>query len=490
MSNLEKFKESFKETRKEAIEFYKAISGKNALSMENAALLAQNGLLGENAKQRKALAKQVSNQKAIQAALAFLQKTTEEKILDSLQKDKNRISKDIRSLENILREKERQNELDQRQASIRNKALSDLSKKEDAINKVYDKRFEALDKVATINERIAQQQQDRIALASALSIGDISGAASVVAQMQATSGSQQIQDTRTALEDQQQRAVEALAISVNGQMMTRQQIESDIDLINERIYQRELTMIPIRDEIFNKQESIRQVDEQIELINERIAQKQEEQIEKGKRLIQRYANAGKKAKNLNDLLGQKIDKEVTIFYKEIGKPAGIPSVGPNMGGMIQTLMYGGKAKKYAMGGMAKKYAMGGMISYKGSTEPPPAISKMAMGSIVPGKGNVDRVPALLTPGEFVVRKSVAQQNLPMLSALNSDIFPSMNSINSGMSELPNVVSSTVVSPNTTLYNYSVNVNVTETDASATDIANTVIRKIRMMGDQEIRGNRI
>jgi hypothetical protein len=158
--------------------------------------------------------------------------------------------------------------------------------------------------------------------------------------------------------------------------------------------------------------------------------------------------------------------------------------------MIQTLMYGGKAKKYAMGGMAKKYAMGGMISYKGSTEPPPAISKMAMGSIVPGKGNVDRVPALLTPGEFVVRKSVAQQNLPMLSALNSDIFPSMNSINSGMSELPNVVSSTVVSPSTTLYNYSVNVNVTETDASATDIANTVIRKIRMMGDQEIRGNRI
>lgn len=45
--------------------------------------------------------------------------------------------------------------------------------------------------------------------------------------------------------------------------------------------------------------------------------------------------------------------------------------------------------------------------------------KMATGGEVPGTGNTDKVPALLTPGEFVVKKNVAQRNRGFLSALNT-----------------------------------------------------------------------
>ena len=46
--------------------------------------------------------------------------------------------------------------------------------------------------------------------------------------------------------------------------------------------------------------------------------------------------------------------------------------------------------------------------------------RMNQGSIVPGTGNTDTVPAMLTPGEFVVNAEATRRNLPLLTALNSN----------------------------------------------------------------------
>ena len=91
---------------------------------------------------------------------------------------------------------------------------------------------------------------------------------------------------------------------------------------------------------------------------------------------------------------------------------------------------------------------------------------------------------MLTPGEFVVRKSVAQAYGPLLNAINTDVFPKMNMT----SYLPSKVDSSGGSP--IVYNYELNVNVNGSNSSADDIANAVLGKIKMMESRNIRGVRV
>jgi hypothetical protein len=128
---------------------------------------------------------------------------------------------------------------------------------------------------------------------------------------------------------------------------------------------------------------------------------------------------------------------------------------------------------------SRLYAMGGMVNYKGSKEPPPAV-KMAYGSMVPGMGNTDRVPALLTPGEFVIRKSVASAYMPLLEQLNGNIYPG--------AAMPKGSAKN----NSNLYNnsYSINVNVAGTDASPDEIANAVMSKIKQVESRSLRGVKV
>jgi TP901 family phage tail tape measure protein len=376
----------------------------------------------------------------------------------------------------------RQNEMDQRQTEIRNRALEDLAKKEDAINNVYDARITALDSVQRANDRLAQQQQDRINLATALTSGDIAAAAGAAGAMTQGFATGQIEDTKTALEAQRQREIDALTTSINGKMMNRAQIEAEIEVIQERVYQRGLNIQSIEDIIYNRKlNEIKPLEEEINALTE-----QREQIDI--RIDTLQLEITKKeydqmlaVKDTNKSLGAKRDlvREIRDLYADAlakQRDLGDAPTG-NSGGLLQRMMMGGK------------------VSYKGSREPAPGmmmggkVNKYAFGSMVPGLGNTDRVPALLTPGEFVVRKSATKANLPLLQAINDQVFPN-NSVGS-LGSSGNVQSSvTNVSP-TTMYNnnYSVNVNVAGSDASPNDIANIVVQKIKSINSRQVRGNR-
>ena len=116
---------------------------------------------------------------------------------------------------------------------------------------------------------------------------------------------------------------------------------------------------------------------------------------------------------------------------------------------------------------------------------------MAMGGFSIG---TDTVPAMLTPGEFVVRKSVADQYGPLLESINSGKYksfeapkyPSMNndtvSVGSGGGTSINDNSSMV-------YNYNVGISVNNTSASADDIAKVVMAEIKYIDSQRLRGQR-
>ena len=103
-----------------------------------------------------------------------------------------------------------------------------------------------------------------------------------------------------------------------------------------------------------------------------------------------------------------------------------------------------KGIKLARGGMVKYMADGGLFSSLGT----------------------DVVPSMLTPGEFVVRRS----------AVNNFGIDKLKAINSGTYNGDSV------------YNYEVNINV-QSNANADQIASSVIGKIKQIDSQRIKGNR-
>jgi TP901 family phage tail tape measure protein len=98
----------------------------------------------------------------------------------------------------------------------------------------------------------------------------------------------------------------------------------------------------------------------------------------------------------------------------------------------------------SMGGMIQKFAAGGF----------------AIGT--------DTVPAMLTPGEFIVSKyGVDKFGVDNLKAINKGDNPSSSSV----------------------YNYNLSVNV-KSDANPNEIARTVMMQIKQIDSQRIKGNRI
>jgi TP901 family phage tail tape measure protein len=129
------------------------------------------------------------------------------------------------------------------------------------------------------------------------------------------------------------------------------------------------------------------------------------------------------------------------------------------------------------------------------------IKKMAMGGYVPGKGMTDKVPALLTPGEFVVNKGAAKSFAPFLNSINDAKYPSMlgremsspiysvSAPNNTFAMPTNSVSSSINDNSNTVYNYNVGITVGGTNASPDRIAKAVMNEIKYIDAQRIRNQR-
>ena len=99
-------------------------------------------------------------------------------------------------------------------------------------------------------------------------------------------------------------------------------------------------------------------------------------------------------KSMLDSIPNNTEKTITVKYETQGTP---PMQSRNKGGII------GSIQHFAEGGLAK--------------------FKELANSFVPGAGNTDTVPAMLTPGEFVIKKDRVQElGVGFLNALNSGLI--------------------------------------------------------------------
>ncbi len=124
----------------------------------------------------------------------------------------------------------------------------------------------------------------------------------------------------------------------------------------------------------------------------------------------------------------------------------------------KALMSGGADAAYDRRTGYSRYAMGGMVG-----------SYLAGGGFGMKAVGTDIVPAMLTPGEFVVTKYGVQ--------------------NYGVDNLRAINSGNKTSDSNSVYNYSLTVNA-KSDASPDEIARTVISQIKQIDGQRIRGNRL
>ena len=372
-----------------------------------------------------------------------------------------RLSLESRGYQDVIKLQERQNDLDQRSIDINNRAISQISKKEDEINKKYNERIDLLDGVAESNSRLKEQESSRIDLAKALAEGNVSNAAQIMSQITANEANYRIEDTRAALEKQKEEDLKNIRVEVNGQLLNREQIQANIDAIEEQIYQRNILIQSQQDQIY--------AIEQQRLANSREREKVETRLfllEQRKNILELERKGSK--------LSVSERKDLTNYRASYNQMVDLYN--STYGESIQRVMYGGKVKMMAFGGN---------VNYKGSNEAPPAL-KMAFGNMVPGKGNIDRVPALLTPGEFVVRKSAAQSFMPLLQMINDGAFPSLSSPSYSVPNNTVGATASSVTNSSVMYNdtYNINVNVSGTNASPDDIANVVAAKL----SQTNRGN--
>jgi hypothetical protein len=114
-----------------------------------------------------------------------------------------------------------------------------------------------------------------------------------------------------------------------------------------------------------------------------------------------------------------------------------------------------------MGGLVNYKRMGGLLPYKALG----GMMQMAGGGAFKSI-NTDSIPAMLTAGEYVVKRSAVQKfGVDNLEKINSGTYS-----------------------NGSVYNYNLAVNV-KSDADPDKIARVVMTQIKQVDGQRIRGNR-
>ena len=333
--------------------------------------------------------------------------------------------------------------------------LNVIQLQEDDINKKYNDRLEALDKVRDANEEIARQQKSQLTLADALSKGDIAAAARAMQESKEQSSRNAMEQQRSAIEQARKKESDSLQAKINGKLLNREEIEERIAGFQKQIAQIELEKV--------KPAQLAEAVEDQQAYNQVVNAPAPAPAPPPPPPPAAPANRGTYTVVRGDTLSgisKKYYGDANQWRKIYDANKGVIGSNPNMifPGQVYTipLAMGGMVptQKYAMGGKVGYFPMGGMIPYK------------AMGGMFKTV-NTDSVPAMLSPGEFVIRRSAVER----FGEAN------LQKINSGLADTSSSV-----------YNYSVNVSV-KSDANPDQIAQSVIKQIKQIDSQRIRGNR-
>jgi TP901 family phage tail tape measure protein len=381
----------------------------------------------------------------------------------------------------------------QDESTILNNNLEIIRKQEDGINKQYDAQIDALEKISSLNQELATQEKSRLTIADALTSGDISAAAFAIQEARAASAAARIEQQQKSMEASRTAALTGL--TAGG--MTKDQIEARTYQIGQQTFALEQQKKVLQDQITVIQDKNYAIEQQIYGIKQASLIPNQKIVDSTSKTLKDYNDYTDKIVSSVTYLGQTAEKwednrikieaanaqlEFTKKNVQAAKTAAegilaawsqikskvitITTVYQTAGAPPKTKMYGGKINPMSMGGVVPKYFASG------------------------GRIGSDSVPTMLTPGEFVVNKAASKRFGPLLESLNESKYPAMiGAGSSGYGAPINNVSSSVSDNSTAVYNYSLGFNVNGSNSNANDIAKAVMREIKNVDAQRIRGQR-
>ena len=380
----------------------------------------------------------------------------------------------------------REQEMVNRQVEVLNRQLDDISDQEEKINDTYDKRVEALTQVAAINDYLMAQQQQQISMGEAISSGDIYAAAQAAEEMRQSQVEEAQRRQEEAMDVARENAVNSI-VSENG--MTRVAIEEQINNLQEVNYQTGLKIRDLEDENYERTLQIRKLNNEIYEINENLVEPLTNQKESYESMVEDADALVEWEVDRVEVAGQTADefeRQADELERQVAAAERLANdfkFDPNYANSISNINALAEAERAknnesepqtmtpdTSSGYTRADAKGteGIINW------PDYVFK-ARGGIAKG---TDVVPAMLTPGEFIMSKAtVDKYGVGVMNAMNARKFSIPQN---GQKIKPTAPMSGGV------YNsYSVAVNAT-TNASPDEIASVVVGKIRQIESRGIR----
>jgi hypothetical protein len=434
----------------------------------------------------------------------------QQKIVDGKQEEINDYQRTNDLIQQGIEDLQRQDELRNRTAGALSHELELMSNIENKIKASYDQRIEALDKIQKINEDIANQQKQQLNLAQALSTGDVYAAAAAAQDMQSYQAQSSADRVRADLQQGMQNQIDSLTTSGG---LTRAQAEDQIAAIKEQSYQTSLLIRVEEDKIYQNNLEVRRLTNEIYDINENKIESLQNQNNEYSKILsyhQQDVELAIKGLTLADMTREQYEKQAAALAAAIENAHDLtPELAALAGNYDaiyaaakraadETERLGSKVSNPGKAttsdtsttrGNATMQADGSVITPFGVISP----KKKANGGMIRrfatgGQVGMDSVPAMLTPGEFVIRKSMVEKyGAAMFDSINQGSF-SMPKYNMDSAQNTGIISAApTANINAPVYNtYSVNVPVTQPGASADEIANKVIMKIKNVDNSSIR----
>jgi TP901 family phage tail tape measure protein len=377
-------------------------------------------------------------------------------------------------------------------------ALDKIALQEDAINEKYNKQIESLDKIASINQDIANIQRQRLSIADALTRGDISAAAQLMQDARAEQAQSAIGGQKDSLTATRDAAIAALGRNAIEKQNKELQLQINI------IEATQLKTLETQKQTIEN--TITSINANIEALNNQVAVAKDGALYSGK--------TKQDIDDLSDLIAKATAAGIPFteqLLKQAGSAQALAAALASALASQQALGSGGagetgEPKTDSKSSSSNKKTptktpvktpvkapvkapvkIPPKINYPTKTTPYQGkINYMASGGFATGS---DTIPAMLTPGEFVVNRAAAKRFGPMLQSINESKYPSMLG-SSNASNVPiNNISTSISDNSTAVYNYSLGFNINGNSSNANDIARAVMTQIKNVDAQRIRGQR-